>query len=125
MDRFELPKGLRKKILVSIKQEEIRRAQVYVVTALTAITTSLIGAMFALRYMLQGFYQSSFYSYFSLIFSDPDIAASYWRELSMSLVETAPLVGVTLSLVTLASFMISLRVLVKHSRPDLIPLFNN
>ena len=117
MDRLEPPKGLRGKILASIKYEEIRRARIYVFTALAAIAASLLGAIFAIKYMLQGFYQSSFYSYFSLLFSDPDIAVSYWKELSLSLVESAPLVGITLSLVVLATLLASTRVLVNNARP--------
>lgn len=125
MDRLEPPKGLRGKILASIRYEEIRRARIYVFAALGTIATSLLGIVFAFKYMLQGFYQSSFYSYFSLLFSDPDIAISYWKELSLSLIETAPLVGITLSLVALAALLTSMRVLVNNARPHLLPSFNN
>lgn len=125
MDRLELPKGLRGKIIASIRREEIRRARIYVFTALTAITASSFGAVFAFKYMLQGFYQSSFYSYFSLLFSDPDIVVSYWRELSLSLIETTPFVGITLALITLATLLTSMRVLIKNTKPHLIPSFNN
>lgn len=125
MDRLEPPKGLRGKILASIKHEELRRARIYVFTALGTIATSSLGAVFAFKYMLQGFYQSSFYSYFSLLFSDPDIAVSYWKELSLSLIETAPLVGITLSLVALAALLTSVRVLVNNAKSNLLPSFSN
>lgn len=124
MDRSEPPKGLRGKILASIEHEEIRRARIYVFAALTTITASSLGAVFAFKYMFQGFYQSSFYSYFSLLLSDPDVAVSYWKELSLSLVETAPFVGITLSLIALAAILTSMRVLVNNARPHLMPSFN-
>ncbi|MCD8495178.1 MAG: hypothetical protein LRY41_02185 [Candidatus Pacebacteria bacterium] len=125
MDRLELPKGLRGKIIASIKSEEIRRARMYVFVALATIATSSLGAVFAFKYMLQGFYQSSFYSYFSLIFSDPDIAVSYWKELSLPLIETVPFVGITLALIALATLLTSMRVLVNNAKPHLMPSFNN
>jgi hypothetical protein len=125
MGTLEPSKELRDKILTSIRHEEVRRARIYVFTALAAIATSSVGAIFAIRYMFQGFYQSSFYSYLSLLFSDPDIAVSYWKELSLSLIETAPLVGITLSLVAIAVLFISIRILVKNVKPHGMPLFSN
>jgi hypothetical protein len=125
MERLEPPNGLHEKIIASLKGVEIRRARIYVFSALTAIATSSLGAIFAFKYMFQGFYQSSFYSYFSLLFSDPDIAVSYWKELLLTLVETAPLVGITLCLVLLATLLTSMRVLVNNAKPHLMPSFNN
>ncbi|HMP67596.1 MAG TPA: hypothetical protein PKA60_02510 [Candidatus Paceibacterota bacterium] len=125
MDRLELPNGLRGKILASIKHEEIRRARIYVLGALSTVVASSLGAVFAFKYMLQGFYQTSFYSYFSLLFSDPDIALSYWKELSLSLVEALPLLGITLSLVAIAVLLTSLRVFVRNAKPNLMPSFSN
>lgn len=125
MDRLEPPKGLRDRILTSIRYEEIRRARLYVIGALITISTSVFGAVLVFKYTFQGFYQSSFFSYLSLLFSDPDIAVSYWKELALSLVETAPLVGITLSLIALATLLTSMRVLVNNAKPNLIPSFNN
>ena len=125
MDRLKLPNGLRGKIIASIKYEEIRRARIYVFAAINTITISSFGAIVAFKYTFQGFYQSSFYNYIHLLFSDPDIVVSYWRELTLSLVETAPLFGITFSLITLAIFLTSVRILVNNARPHLIPLFSN
>lgn len=125
MDRLEPPKGLRDRILTSIRYEEIRRARLYVIGALITISTSVFGAVLVFKYAFQGFYQSSFFNYLSLLFSDPDIAVSYWKELALSLVETAPLVGITLSLIALATLLTSMRVLVNNAKPNLIPSFNN
>lgn len=86
--------------------------------ALSTATASSLGAVFAYTYMIQGFYQTSFYSYFSLLFSDPDIALSYWKELSFSLVEALPLLGITLSLVTVVTLLTSLRVLARNTKPN-------
>lgn len=125
MDRREQASALRENILASIKHEEIRRARAYVFTALIASIASSLGIVFAFKSMLQGLYQSSFYSYFSLFFSDPDIAISYWRDLALSLVETAPLVGITLSLIALAVLLTSMRVLVNNTKSRLIMISFN
>ncbi|MFA5744687.1 MAG: hypothetical protein WC887_00505 [Candidatus Paceibacterota bacterium] len=125
MDQLELPKGLRRRIFASIRREEIRRARIYVVISLTTIVVSLCGVIFAGIYMVQGFYRSSFYSYFSLLFSDPDIAFSYWREFSLSLIETAPVVEIILSLVAIVSMLISIRVLVNNAKSELVPSFSH
>ena len=125
MGGIELKNELRKKILTSIKQEEIRRARVYVFTGLTAFMASSFGVVFTFKYMFQGFYQSSFYSYFSLFFSDPDIAFSYWKELSLSLVESAPLLGITFSLTMLGILLTSIRMLANNTKQNLALSFNN
>jgi hypothetical protein len=125
MDRLELPKELRGKILDSIMHEEIRRARIYVLAAFSTAVVSLFGVVFAFKYMIQGFYQTSFHNYFSLLFSDPDIALSYWKDLSLSLIEALPLLEITLSLVAVAILLTSLRVFVRNAKPNLIPFFSN
>lgn len=121
----EIPKELRGKILTSIKNEELKRARVLVLVSIVTVLFSIGGGILALKYMIQGFSQSSFYSYLSILFSDPDIAFVYWRELSLSLVETLPFVGITLSLVAIAALLMSVRMLLRNAKPNLIPSFNN
>ncbi|MFZ2522223.1 MAG: hypothetical protein WAX44_04560 [Minisyncoccia bacterium] len=125
MDKLKLPKELREKILFSINKEEIRRAKTYFLVSVTTGLASIFGLIFSVRYMIQEFYQSSFYSYLSLIFSDPSIAVSYWKELSMSLLETLPILGITISLIAVYVLLVSIRTLAKNTRGILIPSFNN
>jgi len=125
MDQLEPSQGLRGKIFVSIRQEEIRRARIYVAVSLAVLAASLCSVISAGIYMVRGFYRSSFYSYFSLLFSDPDITFSYWRELSFSLIETVPLVEITLSLIAVAALLISIRVLVNNAKSGWVPSFSH
>jgi hypothetical protein len=125
MDVLKTPKGLKNKILISIRQEELRRARMYVFLSMATISASLWGIIFAVKYVLAGFYQTSFYSYFSLVFSDPDIAFSYWRELSFSLIEALPLLGITFSLIAVAILLTSVRFLAQNTKSNLAPLFSN
>ena len=125
MDKLKPSNELRQKILFSINKEEIRRAKVYFFVSITTALVSVFGLIFSVRYMIQGFYQSSFYSYLSLIFSDPNTLVSYWKELSMSLLETLPILGITISLIATYILLISIRTLVKNTRGILLLSFNN
>ena len=125
MDKLKPRVELRQKILFSINKEEIRHAKVYFFVSITTALASIFGLIFSIRFMVQGFYQSSFYSYLSLIFSDPNIVVSYWKELSMSLLETLPILWITVSLMAVYIFLVSIRTLVKNTRGILLPSFNN
>jgi hypothetical protein len=125
MDKLKPNGELRQKILFSINKEEIRHAKVYFFVSITTALASVFGLIFSIRFMVQGFYQSSFYSYLSLIFSDPNMVASYWKELSMSILETLPILWITVSLIAVYIFLVSIRTLVKNTRGILLPSFNN
>ena len=125
MDKLKPSKELRQKILFSINKEEVRRAKVYFFVSITTASASVFGLIFSVRFMIQEFYQSSFGSFLSLIFSDPNTLASYWKELSMSLLETLPILGITISLIAVCAFLVSLRTLVKNTRGALLPSFSS
>jgi hypothetical protein len=125
MNRLKPPKELREKILSSINTEEIRRAKMYFLVSTTTALVSIFGLFFSVRYMIQEFYQSSFYSYLSLIFSDPSVVVLYWKELSISLLETLPILGMTISLMAIYALLASVRTLVKSVRGTPFPSFNN
>ena len=125
MDKLKPSKELRQKILFSINKEEIQRAKTYFLVSMTTALVSIFGLIFSVRFMVQEFYQSSFYSYLSLVFSDPNTLVSYWKELSMSLLETLPILGITISLIAVYSFLFSIRTLVKNTRGILLPSFSS
>jgi len=125
MDKNELPESLKKNILTSIKKEELHRAQIYLAGSFVTAAASLVAVIFSVTYMIQGFYQSSFYSYFSLFFSDSDVAVAYWRELALSLVESVPVLELTLSLVAMTALLWSIRVFAQNARPHFMPTFSS
>lgn len=124
-DKLNLPRGLRKTILVSIRKEERRRARMYLFVSTIVVPSSAVGIWFAVSYMTQEFYQSSFYNYFSLLFSDTDIILVYWQQFVLSLAESVPLIGVTVSLVVIAIFLVSIRIFMGNVRGSFTPLFNH
>ena len=125
MDRINLPEGLRNKVLTSIRKEELARARIFFALALLGASSSIVGGVFAFKYMIHGFSQSGFYSYASLLFSDPDVVLTSWKELFLSLAESAPFAGITFSLVALTFLFVSVRMLAKSIRPHLVPTFSN
>ncbi|MFA5889038.1 MAG: hypothetical protein WCW47_02010 [Candidatus Paceibacterota bacterium] len=125
MDKLRPSRELREKILFSIKKEEVYRAKMYFFMSITIGLASIFGLFFSVRYMVQEFYQSSFGSFISIIFSDPNMAIYYWKELSLSLLETLPILGITVSLIAMYTLLVSVRTLVKNIRGGLILSFNN
>lgn len=121
-EQLEPPAALRGKILMRIGQEERRRAKIFLSASIATISLSTIGIMYSIQYMVQGFYQSSFYSYFSLLISDPDIVLAYWREFVLSLAESFPLIGIIASLMAIVILLLSIRVLANNVRYGLMPL---
>ena len=119
-DKIDPPAMLRTHILARIGEEERRRAKIFLAASMATLSLSIVGVVYSVRYMLQGLYQSSFYSYFSLLFSDPDVVLAYWREFAFSLAESLPLLGVTASLITVAVLLLSVRVLANNLRYGLM-----
>ena len=115
-DKIDPPAKLRTNILISIGREERRRTRVFLSVFAAAVPLSILGIVFSIQYMFQGFYQSSFYSYFTLLLSDPDIVLTYWKDFSLSIAESVPFMGITVSLVTIILLLISIRVIANNLR---------
>jgi len=125
MGKVELPKDLKKSIVLSIRKEEYAYARRYMFTASLLGVVSFVGGLFSLRYVLQGFAQSSFYSYASLLLSDPDVLLQYWREFTLSLVETMPLFGITALFITIALLLLSVRIFTSNMQSRFAPRFSH
>ena len=87
-------KELRNNILLGIKQEERRRAKVYLFGYASIVLFSLVGVVLSIQYILEGFYQSGFYEYLSLLLSGDSAVYAYWKELSFSLIDSMPIIGI-------------------------------
>lgn len=96
---------LRQAILIGITKEEGRLAKIYLFVSSFVLLVSFSGVVMSVRYLIQGFYRSGFYQYLSLLFSGDSSVLIYWKELSYSLLETIPIVGMTLFLMALGLFI--------------------
>ena len=70
---------------------------------------SLSGSIFSIKILVGQFIKSGFYSYLSLAFSDSGVIATYWKEYTLSLVDSLPVVSLVLSFFLLFILFISIR----------------
>lgn len=116
MDRLKAPSKLRQTILGSIRSEERRKARIYLVASTATLLISVIGFIYSIGYLFQAFQTSEFYSYFSLVFSDPDIIFGYWQDIALSLAESLPVLAVTVLLFATWSSLASVRIMARNVR---------
>lgn len=95
---INLPEGLTQAVLWQIEMERRRIARFRFVGMGAVAGLSALAMVPTAQYTMAEFYQSGFYQYSSLLFSDGGSALSYWKELTLILAESAPLLGITLSL---------------------------
>ncbi len=111
-----LPAGLRARVLAAVadaraRQRRARRALFGSLAALSGI--SLVPAV---GFVWQQFAASAFAAYASLLFTDSGAALANWKILLLSLVESAPLVGLTLAAGAAFVFLASLKALAPYVR---------
>jgi len=59
--------------------------------------------------------RSGFYEYFSLIFSDSGSVIHFWKEFSLSLLESLPVISAILSLILIFTLFLSLKYALKQT----------
>ena len=116
MDRLKAPSRLRETILGSIRSEERRKARIYLAASSATLFVSATGFIYSVGYLSQAFQASEFYTYFSLVLSDPDIVLGYWRDIVLSLAESLPVLAVTALLFAVWSSLASVRIMARNMR---------
>lgn len=124
-DNFELPENLRNNILLGIRGEEKKRAKPLLAVSVIIALSSLVGLFMWLKYALIAFYQSSFYAYMTLLFSDPDVVLRYWQEFGLALLESLPVLGIALCLLAVFTLLMSLRLFTQNMRFGFASSFAN
>lgn len=113
--------ALRRAIISRIRRVEYRRARAFLITSGFAVSLSVVAIALSISHLAQAFRQSSFIAYLSLLISDTDVVVLYWREFALSVVESAPFLGLTLALSALLALLASVRVFAHNLRIGLIP----
>ncbi len=108
--------GIYQAILTRIAYARQRSARVR--AGLFSALAVLSGAALvpALRYAAGQFYASGFYDYVTLIFSDRSLVLMYWRQFSLSLVESLPSLALLLLLPLIFLLVYSIRRAVQTGR---------
>ncbi len=114
------PQGLEASIVHQIHTLERSAARTRFAILGSLAFASFVGIIQSLSYLLQSFSQSGFYHYFSLIFSENSLA-TYWKELTFSLVESLPLLGLIMFLSITALFLWSTARALRDARSAFIP----
>lgn len=125
MKDIELPQNLRSNILLSIRLEEKKQAKQLLATSLFTAIISFGAIVVSIKYALLAFYHSSFYSYATLLLSDPDVVVQYWQEFSLALLESLPVVGIVICLVAVCVFLFSLKLFAQSQRFVFTPSLAN
>ena len=114
LEQFEPSEKLRDGILARIDFEKRRSARIRF-AALGTVATASFGAMIpSFQYAWRAVFQSGFYEYFSLLFSDSGAVLASWKTFALSLAETIPLVELTIFLIAVFIFLISVRMAIKN-----------
>ncbi|MDP2705529.1 MAG: hypothetical protein U1D31_03550 [Patescibacteria group bacterium] len=124
-EKLDVPQRLKANILLDIRKEERRVAQRYLLWSLVVTPVSAVGIIFSIQSLIAQLHQSSFYSYFSLLFSDTDIVLAHSQEFALSLLESLPFMGITVSLVAIVALLVSIKVFARNTRNGLFPLFSH
>jgi len=99
------PKGLHELILVRINIEEkcLVKIRTWIFGSSTAVSFGL--SLWAVVYFIKSVNETGFWQYFSLIFSENGAMLAYWRELTLSLAESLPIVSLIIFLTTTGFFV--------------------
>ena len=120
----EPPRGLAESIVARIMRERRRGAQMRIFFLAASACVSCAVFVPALQEAGREFSQSGFYQYFSLAFSDGSALFASWKEFSLLLAESLPLMGITLVLAALFVLLASIRLMARDMRVAfLLPRF--
>jgi len=108
------PEGLSARVLLCIRAEKQRIARIRLYLFGTASAISFVALFPALQYTFYEIANSGFTDYASLLFSDATSLLPYWREFTMSLVETLPVFGLIISLGLVFLMLESLRTAIRN-----------
>lgn len=111
------PKSLFEKIMRRIREERKLLALKRKLIFLSIVFVGSIAALIPTFRMTQaGFVESGFIEFFSLLFSDANIIAAYWKNFALSLLETLPVTNLIMLLTVMLLFLESLKLLINNAK---------
>jgi hypothetical protein len=102
-------------ILLTILKKERKNTHIKLWAYSIVGVFSLTGVIPAFNLLLSNFIQSGFYQYLLLAFSDSQ-AVLYWKEITLSIIESIPMTSLILFLVLVFIFILSLRFIARNIR---------
>lgn len=101
-------------IMRRIDLETIRQARQQIWLSSLAGIFSLIVLVPAIKLLANDFINSGFYNYITLIWSDKTIITTYWKDFTLSLLESLPVTSIMLTLSAFIAGLISLKSLTSN-----------
>jgi hypothetical protein len=115
--------GLLEQIMFRIRRE---RRSFIIKRRIVIFSLGLIGSIVAfvpvLHLVKTGLAESGFMQYFSLLFSDTGLVAAYWQSFAFALLESLPVLSLAVLLITIFTFLESLKLLVQNMKIVLTPI---
>jgi hypothetical protein len=114
LEQKEPRAGLLDKVLLSISKETVSRA-LWAKTVVSGIISlaAIVAIIPSWLITRSEIYQSGFSQFLSLLMSDTNTVMAFWKEFSLSLLESFPLVGTIAVFGSILIFMISIRFFVR------------
>jgi hypothetical protein len=109
-DLVEPGDSLKISILNKIKREEVKKTIYKIVFSSVLSFFSISVAFIYAINVIKDFYQSGLSEYFSLIFSDGASLVTYWQSYIMSIVESLPIIPITILVASIGIFIWSINV---------------
>lgn len=111
--QVSIPEGLTERVVAHVSRARTRAARTRIAVTSTILSLSTLGALVAIRATLQAAEQSGFSTLIRLTLSDTSIIAAHLQSFALSLIETAPSVLGTLTLLLVAIALTSLRAFIR------------
>ena len=109
----EPPAALRSRIMLAIDREQLKLARRTLAATITTSVASLVALVPAVWFTWTELAASGFYQYISLLQTDWTIALTSWKELSLSLLTSLPLTGITIILAVILALLAATRTAVR------------
>ena len=114
LDHLEPPQFLLGNILAAIEAKKRKAARLRLALFGSFALTSLVALFPAIQYFIAELNRSGFHQYFSLLFSDWNLAVTYWNDFVLSLAEALPVLAIASVLSAVFVFLGSLRLIAKQ-----------
>ena len=93
--------------VIESKSNHIAKFKKYGYVSLSIL--SLSGSVFSIKSLIEQFTKLGFFDYLSLAFSDSGVIATYWKEYTLTLVNSLPVISLMISLFLLFVLFISIQ----------------
>jgi hypothetical protein len=100
-----VPERLEMRIISHIRMRQVRQARIAFFSSSALAIGSVVGVVSSVRYFIASAYASGFGDYLSLMLSENAGLMKYWKEFSLTLVESIPLIALAAVLFAVCAFL--------------------